>query len=99
VTRPGTTHNGVPTFRCRGCGRRFVAAPREGPISSGRKALVRRRLGERLSPRAIARVTGLSRSWVQGFVDTLYEDDTPWEPGPLKKARPANATGLGAFAP
>jgi transposase-like protein len=92
VTRAGTTHTGVPSFRCKGCGRRFVADPKKGPVGDDRKELVRRLLAERLSLRAIARATGLSRSWVQGFVNTLYQEETPWEPGPLrplpKKSRP-----------
>ena len=86
MTRAGATRGGVPSFRCPGCGRRFVAAPRKGPVSEGRKGLVRRLLAERLSLRAIARATGLSRSWLQAFVNALYRDETPHEPGPLKKS-------------
>ncbi len=92
VTRAGTTHNGVPSFRCKDCGRRFVADPKKGPVTEDEKELVRRLLAERLSLRAIARATGLSRSWLQNFVNALYQDETPWEPGPLKpppeKSRP-----------
>ena len=92
VTRAGTTHNGVPSFRCKDCGRRFVAHPKEGPVTDGGKALVRRRLAERMGVRAIARATGRSRSWVQTFVNALYREETPWDPGPLaplpKKSRP-----------
>lgn len=92
MTRAGTTHNGVPSFRCKDCGRRFVAAPRTGPVPDDRRALVRRRLAERMGLRAIARATGLSRSWLQGFVNALYQEETPREPGPLaprpKKSRP-----------
>jgi transposase-like protein len=86
VVRNGPNSAGTPTFRCRPCGRRFVAAPQKGPVTDDRKALVRRLLGERLSLRAIARITGLSRSWLQEFVNGVY-DQTPWEPGPLKKNR------------
>jgi transposase-like protein len=86
VVRNGPNSAGTPTFRCRSCGHRFVAAPEKGPVSEDRKDLVRRLLGERLSLRAIARITGLSRSWLQTFVNALYEQ-TPWEPGPLKKSR------------
>src|SRR5262245_47329048 len=85
VVRNGRTHSGTPSFLCRGCGRRFVAAPQRGPVSEDRKALVRRLLAERMGLRAIARVTGVSRSWLQRFVNARYEDETPWEPGPLKK--------------
>ncbi len=92
VVRNGPTHSGKPSFRCRGCGRRFVAHPEKGPVTNGQKALVRRLLGERLSLRAIARATGHSRSWLQAFANALYREETPWEPGPLtpppKKSRP-----------
>lgn len=47
--------------------------------------MARRLLRERVSLRGIARATGLSRSWLQQFVNTLYPDDTPHDPGPLKK--------------
>ncbi|HVK15782.1 MAG TPA: hypothetical protein VM533_02475 [Fimbriiglobus sp.] len=86
VVRNGPTHSGVPSFRCRACGRRFVAEPRKGPVPDDRKDLIRRLLAERMSLRAIARVAGVSRSWLQTFVNAVY-DDTPWEPGPLKKSR------------
>ena len=86
VIRGGSSRSGKPTFRCRGCGRRFVADPAKGPISEERKALVRRLLVERVSLRGIVRVTGLSRAWLQRFVNELYREATPWDPGPLKKS-------------
>ena len=87
VVRNGRLRSGSPQLLCRGCGRRFVAAPKSQPVSDARKDLVRRLLRERMSLRGIARATGLSRSWLQGFVNALYREDTPWEPGPLKKSR------------
>ena len=61
-------------------------------MTDDRRELVRRLLRERVSLRGIARATGLSRSWLQTFVNALYRDDTPWDPGPLrpppKKSRP-----------
>jgi transposase-like protein len=86
VVRNGAARGGTPTFRCRACGRRFVARPRKGPVSDDRRALVERLLGERMGVRAIARATGLSRSWVQTFVNELYRDRTPHGPGPLQKS-------------
>src|SRR5438874_13312409 len=86
VVRNGRLRSGAPNFLCRGCGRRFVARPRRGPVTDERKDLVRRLLRERMSLRGIARATGLSRSWLQRFVNALYRDETPWEPGPLKKS-------------
>jgi transposase-like protein len=77
VVRNGTLRSGSPNFLCRGCGRNFVAAPKKGPVAEERKALIRRLLLERLSLRAIARVAGVSRSWLQGFVNELYREETP----------------------
>src|SRR4051812_23127524 len=82
VVRNGRLRSGSPQLLCRGCGRRFVAAPRKGLVTEGRKALIRRLLLERLDLRAIARVAGVSRSWLQGFVNDLYREQTPWEPAP-----------------
>ena len=86
VVRNGLTHSGVPSFRCRGCGRRFVAAPRKTPVSDADRGLVERLLAERVSLRGIARATGRSRSWLQGFVNDLYRKRTPHAPGRLKKS-------------
>src|SRR4051812_5230803 len=84
LVRNGKSRSGTPSFLCQGCKRRFVARPRKGPVSDERKQLIRRMLLERLGLRAIARITGVSRSWLQRFVNGLYRDETPWEPGELK---------------
>ena len=86
IVRNGPSRSGEPTFRCRGCGRRFVAAPRKGPVPAEDKAAIERMRAERLSLRAIARVTGRSRSWLQRFVDELLRERTPHAPGRLKKS-------------
>ena len=85
MVRNGRLRSGTPNFLCRGCDRRFVERPRKGPVSDDRKDLVRRLLPERVSLRGIARVTGLSRSWLQNFVNAILREETPWDPGPLKK--------------
>ena len=87
MVRNGTTRSGSPGFRCRGCDRQFVASPKKGPIPAGTKALVLRLLGERVSLRGIVRAVGVSRSWLRDFVNALYREETPQEPGPLKKKR------------
>ena len=85
MVRNGLTHSGTPAFRCRACDRRFVAAPKTGPVPAATQELVRRLLAERLGLRAIARAVGVSRSWLQGFVNALYREDTPHDPGPPPK--------------
>ena len=87
VVRNGATHSGKPSFRCRACGRRFVADPAKGPVPTATQDLVRRLLLERMGLRAICRAVGVSRSWLQAFVNALYRDETPWQPGPLSKKR------------
>ena len=89
MVRNGSNASGTPVFRCQGCHRRFVAAPKKGPVGTEEQALVRRLLAERLGIRAIARAIGRSRSWVQGFVNTLYRENTPHNPGPPPKKSPA----------
>src|SRR5579884_607197 len=84
VVRNGLNSAGTPTFRCRGCGHRFVANPRKGPVPQEKRDLIGRLLLERLSLRAIVRSVGVSRSWLQGFVNHLYAQ-TPWQPGPGKE--------------
>ena len=86
VVRNGRNASGTPTFLCRACGRRFVERPQAGPVPDDTKDLIRRLLGERMSLRGIARVTGVSRSWLQTFVNALLRDDTPHHPGPLQKS-------------
>lgn len=91
AVRNGRIRSGTPNFLDRGCHRRFVPRPRKGPMSDDRQELVRRLLRARMSLRGIARVTGLSRSWLQAFVNALYRGDTPWEPGPLRPPKKSRA--------
>lgn len=86
VVRNGKTQSGSPNPLCRGCGRCFVAQPKKGPVADERKALVRRLLLERLSLRGVARAAGVSRSWLQRFVNALFREETAWDPGPLEKS-------------
>jgi transposase-like protein len=86
VVRNGLTRAGSVNLLCRGCGRRFVPDPKRAPITPEREDLVRRLLLERLSLRAVARVAGVSRSWLQRFANALYRQNTPRAPGRLKKS-------------
>ena len=65
-----------------------MASPRKGPVPADDRAAIERMLAERLSLRAIARVTRRSRSWLQRFVNELYRERTPHTPGRLKNSRP-----------
>ena len=87
MVRNGRTQAGSVDLLCRGCGRSFVPDPKRPPITPERVGLVRRPLPERLSLRAIARSTGVSRAWLQRFVNAPYREDTPHTPGRLKNSR------------
>ncbi len=84
VVRNGSNAAATPSFRGRDWGRRFVAAPRKGPVPEEKRALIRRLLLEKLSLHTLAHAVGVARSWLQRFVNALYTE-TPWEPGPLKR--------------
>ena len=92
VVRNGSNQSGTPTFLCRGCGRRFVARPKAGPVPDATRQLVRRLPGERVGVRAIARATGVSRSWVQGFVNGILRDDARWAVDPPPAAEKKSAS-------
>ena len=87
VVRNGSNESGSQVHLCRACGRRFVADPKTGPITPAEQDLVRRLLAEQMGVRAIARATGLSRSWVQKFVNRVRRDETPRGPRPPPKSR------------
>ena len=69
VTKNGSVAQGRPKSRCKDCGRQFVKYPKRRRISQQTKQLIDKLLLERLSLRGIARVTGVSGSWLQNYVN------------------------------
>ena len=65
----GSTHNGKPKRQCKDCGRQFVINPNNKTISPETKQLIDKLLLERISLLGIARVTGVSWSWLQNYVN------------------------------
>lgn len=72
VVKNGHIHNGKQNHLCRECHRQFVLEPAKGVIPQHTTDLIKRLLLERLSLRAIARVSGVSLSYLQAFVNELY---------------------------
>ncbi len=56
-------------YRCKACGRQFVLDPDKGPIPNETKDLIDRLLLERIALAGIARVVGVSESWLQRYVN------------------------------
>ncbi len=74
IVKNGMIHNGKQRFKCQACGRQFVAHPDKKSISPETKALIEKLLLERISLEGIRRVTGVSGSWLQRYVNQKYEE-------------------------
>ena len=73
IVKNGKTHFGKQNHKCRACGRQFVAERTAKRISEETWAWVDKLLKEKLSLAGIARVTGISETWLQRYVNHLYE--------------------------
>ncbi|MEN9849056.1 MAG: hypothetical protein RL368_1796, partial [Pseudomonadota bacterium] len=71
-------------YKCRECGRQFVEQPQKKYISQETWAQIDDLLKEKLPLRSIARFTGISGTWLQRYVNRLYEKQR-LEPQPVKK--------------
>ena len=69
LIKNGSVHNGKPKHQCKSCGRQFVVNPTKITVSQKIKQLIDRLLLERISLRGIARVTQISWSWLQDYVN------------------------------
>ncbi|WP_414635094.1 IS1 family transposase [Beggiatoa leptomitoformis] len=73
VIKNGKTHFGKQNYKCRGCGRQFVENANPKRISQETWEQVERLLKEKRSLAGISRVTGISGTWLQRYVNRLYE--------------------------
>ncbi len=69
LSKNGSVHNGKPKYQCKSCNRQFVVNPTKTTVSLETKQLIDRLLLERISLRGIARVTQVSWSWLQDYVN------------------------------
>ncbi len=69
LIKNGSVHNNKPKYQCKGCSRQFVINPTKTIISKETKQLIDRLLLERISLRGIAKVTQVSWSWLQDYVN------------------------------
>jgi len=69
LIKNGSTHNNKPKYQCRHCRRQFVVNPTKITVSKETKQLINKLLLERISLRGIARVTQVSWSWLQDYVN------------------------------
>jgi transposase-like protein len=72
ISKNGSIHTGKPKWKCKACGRQFVANPIHQRIKEETKQLIDKLLLERISLAGIVRVTGVSARWLQSYVNTKY---------------------------
>ena len=73
VVKNGNIHNGKQNHKCRECERQFVADPQQKRVSQETKELIDKLLLEKLPLAGIARVTEVSETWLQSYVNQKYE--------------------------
>jgi IS1 family transposase/transposase-like protein len=73
ISKNGTTRRGKQNYKCRDCGRQFVEAPQWKPKDKDTYGLVDLLLLEKIPLAGIARVSGVSESWLQAYVNDAYD--------------------------
>ena len=73
TVKNGKIHNGKQNFKCRECGRQFVQDPQNKSIEQATKTLIDKLLLSKIPLAGIARVVGVSESWLQSYVNAKYE--------------------------
>ena len=68
------TRRGKQNYKCRDCGRQFVEDPQWKPRDKNDFVLIDLLLLEKLPLAGIARVADVSESWLQSYVNDVYED-------------------------
>ncbi|MEM9987144.1 MAG: hypothetical protein AAF804_18780 [Bacteroidota bacterium] len=74
VKKNGHLSNGKQNYRCKPCGRQFVATSHSWHINDSDKELINKLLLERISLNGICRVVGVSQSWLLNYIKELYAD-------------------------
>lgn len=72
VAKNGSIHTGKPKWKCKACGRQFVATPAQRRISDETNQTIDKRRLERVSLAGMARVTGVSLRWLHYYGNAQY---------------------------
>lgn len=73
LVKNGRIHNGKQRYLCRDCGRQFTPAATKKVISVEARERIDKLLLEKLPLAGIARVEGVSETWLQGYVNQKYK--------------------------
>ena len=81
IVKNGRIHNKKPKYKCLDCGRQFIENPTKKYIDRSAERSRRsptildyidKMLLKKIPLAGIARVTGVSKKWLQNYVNTLY---------------------------
>ncbi|BAU42450.1 IS1 family transposase [Leptolyngbya sp. O-77] len=73
ISKNGTTRRGKQNYKCRDCNRQFVEDPQWKPKDKDTRAFVNLLLLEKIPLAGIARVSGVSDSWLQIYANARYK--------------------------
>lgn len=73
IIKNGSIHNKKQKFECKTCHRQFVENPQNITISKETYELIDRLLLEKIPLAGIVRVVGVSKPWLQNYVNDKYE--------------------------
>jgi len=74
IKKNGSIHNGKQKYQYKDCNRQFVLDPQKKIISQSTWDLADKLLLAKLPLAGISRVTGISESWLQKYVNEKYEN-------------------------
>lgn len=74
VKKNGHLSNGKQNYRCKPCGRQFIATSEQWHVTESDKELINKLLLERISLNGICRVVNVSQSWLLHYIKELYAD-------------------------
>ena len=69
IVKNGSIHNDKQKYKSKSCGHQFIDNPTKVTISVETKQFIDRLLLEKISLRGIARVTQVSWSWLQDYIN------------------------------
>ena len=72
IVKNGRIHNKKPKFKCQDCGRQFIENPTKKYVDPTILNYIGKMLLEKIPLAGIARVTGVSKKWLQDYVNALY---------------------------
>jgi insertion element IS1 protein InsB len=74
IVKNGFIHNGKQKYMCKKCRRQFVKYPENKTVSHQIKNIIEKLLNERISLAGICRSVGVSKRWLQCYVNKKYEN-------------------------